>query len=64
MEEKTAKELVKQLTRIADALEKKNKREEVVEKRKLKLDKLEEMHLRADLRESKQDRVSPNLETE
>jgi hypothetical protein len=64
MEEKTAKELVKQLTRIADALEKKNKREEVVEKRKLKLDKLEERHLRADLRESKQDRVSPNLETE
>jgi hypothetical protein len=64
MEEKTAKELVKQLTRIADALEKKNKREEVVEKRKLKLDKLEEKHFRADLRGSKQDRVSPNLETE
>jgi hypothetical protein len=69
MDDKTAKELVKQLTRIADALEKSNTREETVEKRRIKLEKLEERNLRADLREKlnpefSQDRVSPNLENE
>lgn len=62
MEEKTAKELVKQLTRIADALTKKNTLAEQQEKRRLKLDKLQEKHLRADLREGVQDRPTPNLE--
>lgn len=51
MEEKTAKELIKQLTRIADALEKSNTLEAVREKRRIKLEKLEEKNLRADLLE-------------
>jgi len=51
MEEKTAKELVKQLTRIADALEKSNTLESVREKRRIKLEKLEEKNLKADLLE-------------
>jgi hypothetical protein len=51
MEDKIAKELVKQLTRIADALEKQNTREEASEKRRLTLEKLEEKNLRAELRE-------------
>lgn len=54
MEEKTAKELVKQLTRIADALEKANNIEAVREKRQVTLDKLEEKNLRANLRETVQ----------
>lgn len=51
MEEKTAKELVKQLTRIADALEKSNTMQATVEKRRALIDKLEEKNLKADLRE-------------
>jgi|GEM_PF-3136923 len=58
MEEKTAKELLKQLTRIADALDKSNKSEEIREKRRVKLDRLEEKNLKADLREKIQ--VDPN----
>jgi len=64
MEEKTAKEIAAQLKRIADALEKGNKIEEIREKRKIKIDKLEEKHLRSELRDSAQPKVSPNLETE
>jgi hypothetical protein len=64
MEEKTAKEIAAQLKRIADALEKGNKIEEIREKRKIKIDKLEEKHLRSELRGSVQPKVSPNLETE
>lgn len=52
MEDKIAKELVKQLTRIADALEKSNNLEIVKEKRRVTLDKLEEKNLRSDLRNS------------
>jgi hypothetical protein len=51
MEDKIAKELLKQLTRIADALDKQNVREEASEKRKLTVEKLQEKNLRADLRE-------------
>ena len=51
MEEKTAKEIVKQLTRIADALEKSNNLEVVREKRMVTLNKLEEKNLRANLRD-------------
>ena len=51
MEDKIAKERVKQLARIADALEKQNTREEASEKRRLTLEKLEEKNLRAELRE-------------
>lgn len=58
MEEKTAKELVKQLTRIANALEKSNVIEEVREKRRVKLEKLEEKNLRAILRDDKEDSQS------
>lgn len=49
MEEKTAKDLVKQLTRIADALEKSNTLEAVREKRRVKLERLEEKNLKVDL---------------
>lgn len=49
MEDKTAKELVKQLTRIADALEKSNTMDAVREKRRVKLEKLEEKNLKVDL---------------
>lgn len=52
MEEKTAKEIVSQLKRIADALDKQN----VIEEKKLKRDdtvlKLQEKKLRSDLRET------------
>lgn len=51
MEEKTAKEIVKQLTRIADALEKSNNLEVVREKRMVTLNKLEEKNLRTNLRD-------------
>lgn len=51
MEEKLAKELVSQLKRIADALDKQN----IIEEKKLKRDdkifKLQEKKLRSDLRE-------------
>ena len=50
MEEKTAKEIAIQLKRIADALEYKSKLEMQREKRKIKLEKLEERKLRSDLR--------------
>jgi hypothetical protein len=67
MEEKTAKDIASQLKRIADALEKKNSLTESDQKRKLKLEKLQEKRLRADLREklnvdSNEMRVSPRLE--
>lgn len=65
MEDKTAKEILKQLTRIADAIEKKNSMEEVKEKRRVKLEKLEERHLRGELREmihTDLNRTQPNLE--
>jgi predicted methyltransferase MtxX (methanogen marker protein 4) len=50
MEEKTARELVKQLTRIADALERSTNLQTTQEKRKVLLDRLEEKNLRATLR--------------
>ena len=50
MEEKTAKEIAIQLKRIADDLESKSKLEMQREKRKIKLEKLEERKLRSDLR--------------
>lgn len=70
MEDKLAKELVKQLTRIADALEAANKQDAVAEKRKVVLDKLQEKNLRSDLREKlnvdpdKVIRTSPRLESD
>ena len=70
MEDKLAKELVKQLTRIADALEAANKQDAVAEKRKIVLDKLQEKNLRSDLREKlnvdpdKVIRTSPRLESD
>jgi hypothetical protein len=51
MDDKLTKELVKQLTRIAEALEKSNAREELSEKRRLTVEKLQEKNLRAELRE-------------
>jgi len=68
MEDKITKELVVQLKRIADALEKSNKNSEVAEKRTAVLEKLQEKNLRADLRErvsidpEKVTHVSPNLD--
>lgn len=50
MEDKIAKELVAQLKRIADALEKSNKSAEVAEKRKIVIEKLQEKNLKVDLR--------------
>jgi hypothetical protein len=70
MEDKTAKELIAQLKRIADALEKSNKQTETSEKRSIILEKLQEKNLRADLREKlnidpeKVIRTSPRLESE
>ena len=46
MDEKTAKEIAKQLKRIADAIEAKNKRETVAEKRKAKLESLQVREIR------------------
>jgi len=51
MEDKTAKELIAQLKRIADALEKSNKATEASEKRRIVIEKLQEKNLKADLRE-------------
>jgi hypothetical protein len=51
MEDKIAKELVTQLKRIADALEKSNKTAEVAEKRKIVIEKLQEKNLKVDLRD-------------
>lgn len=70
MEEKTAKDLIKQLTRIADALEASNKTEELREKRRIKLERLEEKNLKAVLREkiqvdpTKVIRTGPNFKSE
>ena len=51
MEDKIAKDIASQLKRIADALEKKNSLTESDQKRKLKLEKLQEKNLKAELRE-------------
>lgn len=51
MEEKTAKDIATQLKRIADALEKSNLIEEAREKRRVKLERLEEKNLKANLKE-------------
>lgn len=51
MEEKTAKDIASQLKRIADALEKKNTLTESEQKRKIKLEKLQEKNLRFDLKD-------------
>ncbi len=70
MEEKTAKDIASQLKRIADALEKKNTLTESEQKRKIKLEKLQEKNLRFDLKErvtvdpKKVIKVSPRLEEE
>lgn len=67
MDDKTAKDLVKQLTRIADALDKQNVIEENKLKRDAKIKKLQEKKLRSDLREGmsinedKVIRVKPNF---
>lgn len=52
MEEKTAKDIASQLKRIADALVKKNTLTESEQKRRLKLDKLEERKLRFDIKDA------------
>ena len=70
MEEKTAKDIASQLKRIADALEKKNTLTESEQKRKIKLEKLQEKNLRFDLKEratvdpKKVIKVSPRLDQE
>lgn len=69
MDDKLAKELIKQLSRIADALEKSNMNDAATEKRRIKLEKLEERNLRADLREKlnpdfNPSKVTPKLENE
>lgn len=58
MEEKTAKDIATQLKRIADALEKSNVIEEIREKRRIKLERLEEKNLKADLKEKI--KIDPN----
>lgn len=58
MEEKTAKDIATQLKRIADALEKSNLIEEAREKRRVKLERLEEKNLKANLKERV--KVDPN----
>lgn len=65
MDDKLAKEIIKQLTRIADAMDKTNSLEEVKEKRRIRLEKLEEKHLKVELREmiqTESKRIQPNLE--
>jgi hypothetical protein len=57
MDEKTAKEIAKQLKRIADAMESTNKRETLSEKRKAKLESLE-------IREIRKTNVQSNSEKE
>jgi hypothetical protein len=70
MEDKTAKELIAQLKRIADALEKSNKATEASEKRRIVIEKLQEKNLKADLREKlnvdpeKVIRTAPRLESD
>ena len=51
MEPKQVKELIAQLKRIADALEKSNKNSVASEKNNASFKKLQEKHLKADLRE-------------
>ena len=46
MDEKTAKEIAKQLKRIADAMEAENKREHIAEKRKAKLESIQVREIR------------------
>ena len=46
MDEKTAKEIAKQLKRIAEAMKVKNKRETVADKRKAKLESLQVREIR------------------
>lgn len=46
MDDKIAKDIVKQLKRIADAIEANNKRETVAEKRKAKLESLQVREIR------------------
>jgi hypothetical protein len=46
MDDKIAKDIAKQLKRIADAMEAKNKRETVTEKRKAKLDSLQVLEIK------------------
>jgi len=63
MEEKTAKELIKQLTRIADALERSNTVEESRNKRRIKLERLQEKRLKTGLKEkSNPKRITPKLD--
>jgi len=70
MEDKTAKELIAQLKRIADSLEKSNKATEASEKRRIVIEKLQEKNLKADLREKlnvdpeKVIRTAPRLESD
>ena len=64
MEPKQAKELIAQLKRIADALEKKNLITDKQERRAEKLNKLQEKQIKSKLRRDNTDRISPNLETE
>jgi hypothetical protein len=68
MEDKTAKDIASQLKRIADALDKKNALTEAEQKRRFKLEKLEEKKLKLDIRESvdpeKNVRVAPRLNRE
>ena len=69
MEEKTAKDIAVQLKRIADALVKKNTITESENKRRLKLDKLEERKLRFDIKDAGSTlnenilRTKPNLDS-
>ncbi|MDA9263043.1 hypothetical protein OAC86_00065 [bacterium] len=69
MEEKTAKDIAVQLKRIADALVKKNTITESENKRRLKLDKLEERKLRFDIKDAGStlneniSRTRPNLDS-
>jgi|TARA_R100000541_G_scaffold6082_1_gene13475 hypothetical protein len=46
MDDKIAKEIVKQLKRIADSMEAKSKRETVTEKRKAKLESLQVLEIK------------------
>ena len=46
MDEKTAKEIAKQLKRIADAMETSNKRDTLAEKRRAKLESLQVIDIR------------------
>ena len=65
MQDKMFKDLLAQLTRIADALEKKNRLEEKKERRGEKLDKLDEKLKKGQMARSRKPLTShtkPNLE--